>query len=59
MVSEYSLIDLIDMLPEKTRTRMIQVVRMLALEKYTGKIELDCNQGGVRDIGVSHRLQKP
>lgn len=40
------------------RAALAELVKLLS-EGYTGTVELECNEGGVRRLRVSHNLPLP
>jgi len=43
-------------IPESSRGAIWKQIR-LYMSGFTGKIELDCNDGGVRSVAVTYRTQ--
>lgn len=44
-------------LGSSTQGLLCHAIHLLAARKFTGQMHLECNDGGIREITVSHKME--
>lgn len=44
-------------LSNSTQGMLCHLIHLLAARKFTGQMHLECNDGGIREITVSHKME--